>query len=103
MDGIVSHLGQQPTEVFGEAGIDEESHVVRREALPSPRCAECDGCVLECGEEVVSFQVSIVGKDLFGGHTGRQKLEKRLHRVPQAANDRPTVTDGLVARDSVQV
>ena len=30
MDGIVSHLGQQPTEVFGELGIDEESHAASR-------------------------------------------------------------------------
>lgn len=68
-----------------------------------PSRAQRDGRELECGQEVVSFEVWIVGKDLFGGHTGRQKLDKRLHRLPQAANDRPTVTDGLVARDSVQV
>src|SRR5215211_3115548 len=47
----------------------------------------------EYGEQVLPFQVLVVGQDLIVRHTGAHQLQKRLDRIPKTSDYRLAVTD----------
>src|SRR5215210_2787336 len=47
----------------------------------------------EHGEQVVVFQILVVGQDLIVCHAGTHQLQKRLDRIPKTPDDRLPVTD----------
>ena len=52
-------------------------------------------------QQVVAFEVIVVGENLVVSHAGTQQFQQKLHRIPQPSHARLAVTDLRVDGDSV--
>src|SRR5262249_30140858 len=57
---------------------------------------------LQSRQDVLTFEVLIVGQNLLGGHPGAQQLKDRLHRVAQTTDRRLPVADFGVDDDAIE-
>lgn len=57
---------------------------------------------LECGEEVVTLEVWVVGEHLLNRHACRQNLQQGLDRIAQTSHRRLAVADRRVGRNALQ-